>query len=254
MRTIDFYHWGVQCPIISEMLELLDAWKFVYYVRSHDVSQEPALAKEQRMFFPFLTVVDERDRYFSPLRGELLKELLTVERVKEEPFCPKSSQERMDGIITALSEDTMKLTAKGCTMTNCKEACKKKSDFLEQLTKIEQETKIYGFLNLVKGETAGGAEFVPSTCVPYDIPKSDDTAFLTCLYHSSEQADYKSAPLNALEEYLKDNYRKLIAVTDEQGVFPNGPLSWFLANGYTDCGEISTEPGYCKLHLVEKVL
>ena len=101
-------------------------------------------------------------------------------------------------------------------------------------------------------ELLGGAEYLPANCVPYDVPKQEDTAFLTCLYGSDEDYDYKSAPLRTLEEYLAEKYRRILAVSDEKGVFPNGDLSFFLRNGYRDAGVIIQEPGYCTLHLVEK--
>lgn len=70
----------------------------------------------------------------------------------------------------------------------------------------------------------------------------------------SDKYDYKSAPLKALEEYLKDKYSKIIAISDEVGTFPNGDLKWFLDNGFRDEGVISYEPGYCRLHLVSKII
>lgn len=78
----------------------------------------------------------------------------------------------------------------------------------------------------------------------------DKFAFLTCLYLSSRDYDYKALPLKALENHLKKDY----AVSDELGVFPNGNLEWFLEQGYADEGILSVEPGYCTLHLVCKSL
>ncbi len=100
----------------------------------------------------------------------------------------------------------------------------------------------------------GGAEYFPFRLVPYAIPKDDKFAFLTCLYLSSRDFDYKAFPLKALESHLKKDYDRVYAVSDELGVFPNGNLEWFLEQGYADEGILSVEPGYCTLHLVCKSL
>lgn len=82
---------------------------------------------------------------------------------------------------------------------------------------------------------------MPSKQVPYPIPKDEYTAFITCVYVSDSEFDYKTPALKALEEHLKHKYQKLLAISDEQGVFPNGNLDFFLRNGYADEGVISEE-------------
>lgn len=136
-----------------------------------------------------------------------------------------------------------------CTGRNCFESSQKKLAFLKGCC-----VDVLGFINVEGNTLLGGVEYVPSKIVPYDIPKSEDIAFLTCVYLSSDRYDYKSAPLIALEEYLKDKYSKIIAISDEVGTFPNGDLEWFLDNGFRDEGIISYEPGYCRLHLVSKII
>ena len=110
-----------------------------------------------------------------------------------------------------------------------------------------------GFMNLSGNHLLGGVEFVPSNLVPYDIPRSEETAFITCIYLSNEDYDYKSAPLIALEDYLKNKYKKVLVISDEIGVFPNGNLDFFLKNNYKDQA-IVFEDDYCKLHLMSKIL
>ena len=36
--------------------------------------------------------------------------------------------------------------------------------------------------------------------------------------------DYKSAPLMELEKYLAGEYKRILAISDEKGVFPNGDM------------------------------
>lgn len=81
---------------------------------------------------------------------------------------------------------------------------------------------------------------MPSILVPYAIPKDKKAAFITCVYLSSDQYDYKSVPLRQLEKYLCDTYNKILVISDE--------------NGYVDNGVISREENYCTLHLMSKSL
>ncbi len=137
-----------------------------------------------------------------------------------------------------------------CTGRNCETACRKKVKFLSKCC----DDGIFGYINVENGKLLGGAEYVPSAFAPYDIPKDEKTAFLTCAYLSSREHDYKTAPLQALEKHLKRRYERLLAISGEAEVFPNGDLRWFLDQGFRDKGIVSVEAGYRKLHLVSKAL
>ena len=113
----------------------------------------------------------------------------------------------------------------------------------------------YGFIHKDEsGHLIGGAEYLPSIIVPYDILHDVNTAFITCVYMSDSEWDYKTAPLQALEHYLSGQYKKVIAIADENGIFPNGDLKFFLRNGYRDEGIVYEDINYCSLHLVSKQL
>ena len=112
----------------------------------------------------------------------------------------------------------------------------------------------FGLLHRIDGNVVGGVEWLPSLKVPYPIPRDAHTAFLTCVYHSSEQADYKSWPLKQLEAELKKSYQRILVISDELGTFPNGPMQWFINHGYRDLGLLQELEGYARLHLMEKVL
>lgn len=107
-------------------------------------------------------------------------------------------------------------------------------------------------MNLDGDSVVGGVEYIPSLKVPYQIPKGDKIAFLSCVYHSSSEYDYKTYALWALEKRLSEKYDTLVAITDELGTFPNGNLNWFIKNGFKDLGLIHSEANYCNLHLVMK--
>ena len=249
MKKLDYYYWGNQCPINNETLSLLKNYDTQIEVHVHDISENPALAKLMRIFFPFLTVFNEKKRWFGPLNKVTIEKFLRDEPLNEVPYVKTWGTEMCCGELQVLNADSIHLVANGCTLTNCLFSCEKKHDFLSTLTE-----EPYGYLHLLKDEVVGGVEWLPSMNVPYDVPKDEKTAFLTCLYSSNEIFDYKSYPLNQLEETLLNRYDSILAVTDEIGSFPNGDLALFLRLGYEDLGVISEEEGYCRLHLVKKSL
>ena len=245
---IEFYYWDMQCPINNEMLRLLEKYGKYFEITIYNVKDNFEIAKKQRLFFPTLTVVNGVNRYFSPISDKFLDSLLNNQYPEEKTFIIKHGREKYTGEIIPLTEKNIEV-AGTCTGRNCSENCQKKFAFLKDCC-----LDTFGFINVEGNKLLGGVEYVPSKIVPYDIPKSEDIAFLTCAYLSSNRYDYKSAPLKALEEYLKDKYSKIIAISDEVGTFPNGDLKWFLYNGFRDEGVLSYEPGYCRLHLVSKII
>ena len=166
---------------------------------------------------------------------------------KEKPFIPKLGTKIISETIKPIRKDNYIFASKCTSRKNCL-GCGSK---IEMYNSMNEE--IYGFINVLGNELLGGAEFVPSKYVPYDIPKDEDIAFITCVYLSNKEYDYKSAPLKALENYLGINYKKVLVISDEFGVFPNGNLDFFLKNSYVDEG-IIFEDSYCKLHLMSKLL
>lgn len=246
---LDFYHWSYQCPLNHEMIKLLSEYKGQIDVSLHDVSARPNLAKEKRMFFPTLTIVNDQHRYFSPLKTEFMESLCRSKLPLETPYTPVLGTVEYTGDIVPLTPDNYHLAEK-CTGRCNQENCAQKQLFLRQTS-----YGICGFLNLSEtNELLGGVEFLPSAIVPYDIPKDNRTAFITCIYLSDEKHDYKSAPLKKLEDHLRGTYDRILVISDEKGIFPNGDKAFFEKNQYSDNGVISREEGYCSLHLMSKRL
>lgn len=244
---IDFYYWSYQCPINSETLELLDEYKDRFDISTYNIEENFELAKKQRMFFPFLTVVNGKERYKAPINKKLLDKILNGEMHIEKPHVIDFGNKKYKGDIVPLTKDNISSVSKKCTITNCCDSCDKKAIFLSKYC-----DDIFGYLNTEDGKIIGGVEYIPTNYVPYDIPKSKDYAFITCLYHSSTEYDYKHHPFIELEKYLKNKYKKIYAITDEVGTFPNGDLKWFLEHGFVDEGIVANEENYCNLHLVCK--
>lgn len=244
---LDFYYWSYQCPINNEMLNILSLYKEKINISTHDISHHSELAKEKKIFFPTLTVINSSWRYFSPLNINFMEALCQGELPMEKPFVPKLATMEYTGRIVPLTPDNYQL-AEACTARHNQGNCIKKQCFL-----LQSGLDICGFLNLDNSNALlGGVEYLPSILVPFDIPKELRTAFITCIYLSSDRYDYKSAPLRSLEEYLKGNYDKILVISDEKGIFPNGDMAFFKKNGYLDNGIISQEKDYCTLHLMSK--
>ena len=246
-NTVDFYYWSAVCPINIEILKLLKEYDSQLDIRTYDVSENFVLAKKMGMFYPTLTVINGKIRRYSPYGREFLDKLCNGVISEEKPYLPKLGTEVFYGSIMPITRENYG-TAAGCTGRKCSEGCQKKVRFFE-----ENGLSVFGFMNLRDGDLVGGAEFVPSTLVPYNIPHDRQTAFLSCVYLSDEEFDYKTPALQELERYLAERYRKMVVVSDEKGVFPNGDMEFFVWNEYKDMG-IVFEDSYCRLHLMEKEL
>lgn len=243
---LDFYYFSYQCPLNGDMLRLLELYRDRIDICTHDIANDFALAREQRMFFPTLTVLDGTRRYYAPLSNTFLEHAARGEYPAEQPYVPQLSPDVTTCRVAPLTMENLALAC-GCCEHATAENCAEKAAFLKSCGQ-----EIYGFVHLdERGGLLGGAEYLPSLRVPYDIPRDEKTAFLTCIYLSNAAHDYKTAPLRALENHLRGKYERLLAVSDERGVFPNGDLDFFLRNGYRDMGVIFADD-YCTLHLAGK--
>lgn len=248
---IDFYYWGAQCPINYEMVKLLNSLDSnLFEINIYDITDDKALAKKMNIYFPFLTVFKDSIRWRSPISINLINKIQSGETVKEKPYIVEIPSSKYNGKLIELTNKTIGEVKACCTMSGCSDGCKAKGEFLSHIN-----GEFLGYLNFNGNKIVGGAEYVPSMVVPYNIPKDEETAFLTCSYLSCDlKYDNKSYPLEALEKQLKLKFKKIIAISDEKSVFPNGNLKWFENNGYKDEGLVSIEENYASLHLVSKKL
>lgn len=246
---LDFYYFSYQCPLNDNMIQLLDEYKDKIDIHLYDISNNCSLAAKMDIFFPTLIVLDEKRRYYSPLRKNFMEQVYRGIYPEEQPFLPETSELTVTKIIEPLKTENVEVAC-GCCGNKTESNCRRKQEFLERL-----KQDIYGFIHKdMDGNLIGGAEYLPAQYIPYNVPHDRDTAFITCVYMSDTESDFKSAPLKALEEYLKKTYKKVIAISDEIGIFPNGNLNFFIRNGYQDEGIIFDDPKYCRLHLMSKSL
>ena len=244
---IDFYYWRNMCPISVEILDLIHRYKSKVNINTYEISNDLSTCKNKKILFPFLTVINDFNRYYAPIDKKFMEEVISGIIPVEKPYIPKLGTESVTKTIRPITKDNYNIASQCTSRINCV-GCSNK---IKMYNSINED--IYGFMNLSGNHLLGGVEFVPSNLVPYDIPRSEDTAFITCIYLSNEDYDYKSAPLMALENYLKNKYKKVLVISDEIGIFPNGNLDFFLKNNYKDQA-IVFEDDYCKLHLMSKIL
>lgn len=249
----DFYYWGDQCPHNSPSRDTLAGLRDEgHEVHTFDVSRNPALASSVDMFSPTLTIIDGKGRWHGPLFGGFREALSRGEIPRQGPYRVSMSDRVFRGSLAPLTPAVVTDTGSACGVSP--QSCAGKGRWIRRMMQ-EYRLPHLGFLHYRDGKCVGGAEFVPSLEVPYRIPRGEKTAFLTCSFLSDEEADYKSFPLERLEEALPElGYHTLLAVASEDVVFPNGPLEWFVARGYRDNGVVHEQPGYVRMHLVEKGL
>lgn len=244
---LDFYYWGSMCPISDEIIETISHYNDKLDIQFHDITNNPDLAKSKNIFFPFLTIVDNRERYYGPISELFLQALCSGSIPKETPYRITMGTTEKSLIVQPITKDNYSLASQCTGRKDCL-GCNMKTKMYQSIP-----DGIIGFMN-TNGETLlGGVEYFPSLCVPYDIPKGKDIAFITCVYLSDETFDYKSAPLRALEQYLSRRYKKVVVISDEEGTFPNGDSNFFKKNGYHD-EKVIFEDKYCRLHLFAKNL
>ncbi len=231
---IDFYYWGEMCPYNSinigqlKKLEKIDGYKIGYY----DFSRDQGLAKEKSFYSPTFTIINGSIRWTGPLLDR------DIEGLAEGVFPVRNVDDFSDGKII-ISKELKDLNFTNahylkdkCTMNHCGYECEAKGEWISKLQR-KYNLDLLGIIHIDGDRCIGGAEFVPSFEVPYDIPRSEDTAFLTCLYSSDNTFDFKTTPLRKLEgKLVEKGFNNISAVVSPKRNFPNGSMEWFLERGY----------------------
>lgn len=241
--VIDFYYWGMQCPynmINKEVLKSIQLEEKIN-INYYDISKNEELTKKMNLFSPTLTVFDNKVRWSGPITTKLIKDFISGQTPQRKPYKVEIGKEIVRGKIRYLTSETCRDVLGVCSPNNCKSSCLEKGRWVENITN-KYNLKNLGVLHFWDNRCVGGAEFIPSLEVPYNIPKDKDSAFLTCLYLSDTTYDYKSYPLEVLEnELVKIDYKNIQVVASEDVAFPNGPLDWFIEKGYEDMGVLYYE-------------
>ena len=254
---IDFFFWGDQCPhnllIRDRLKELRD--NDTYNLNLVDISQDFKIAEDLNIYSPNLIIFDDAYRWNGPITIEIIRDFKKGIKPDRKPYFVEPSRHRITGELKPLTEDTVGDSYKPCAPSHGRSCCAPKSEWIRSI-KDQNKLDSLGYLHYVDEVCVGGAEFVPSLIVPYPIPRDKHIAFLTCVFISDDQADYKSHPLSQLEKALPAmGYDEVLIIASEEVVFPNGPLSWFIERGYKDQGIVFIEKSdHATMHLLRKSL
>ncbi|SUY45023.1 Uncharacterised protein [Clostridium putrefaciens] len=122
---IDFYYWSYQCPLNSSMIELLREYEAKLDIIYHDISKDFMLAQKMNMFFPTLTVVNDKYRYFSPLTRNFLDLICNDYIPIEKPYRPKLGTIRKGVIIEPIKKSNYLIATKCMRKNGLKNVPKK---------------------------------------------------------------------------------------------------------------------------------
>jgi hypothetical protein len=205
-----------------------------------DAAQQPEMAARYKLFWPFMTVIDERIRLPSPTpTAELVRIAteggITAPPIPETTLGPEAEGDRILPLTASNIADSCSL----CNRADEQEACLAKTDWAAEIARRVPEG-ILGFIAYDEGEAAGAVEFLPSSLVPFPLPeKSNEIAFITCIYSFEEGADYREQVLKHLLNHLRDSsYRELQVVAGRRSPYPNGPEPLFRKHGFEPVAEL----------------
>lgn len=210
------------------------------------------------MFFPFMTVIDERLRVPSPTRAEVLVRMANQTR-ELKPTAPMAYGRRPDVCeVHALTPDNVKATIPLCIAGVEPIADREKARWAREALRKSRGV-LLGFIAFKDGKAKGAVEYLPSHMVPYPLPQKDPSiAFITCIYPTEPDSNYKSPVLEKLLDHLKvEGYRRLQVIAGRRTPFPNGPVAFFQEHGFSELGEldrIGLAEGEEELILMERKL
>jgi len=244
-RNLKFFYFGHQCPHNAALMTRIRqfAAQKGLPLRLMDISQDETICERLRIFSPNMLLVNDKHRLHGPFSLEKVRALVEDEVIEPERYEVKQSEDVAKGELVPLASQSVLSTCRPCMGSDEETLCRAKSEWIAKVIN-SLRLKHLGYLHFLDGACVGGAEFLPSKCVPYPIPdKRNNNAFLTCSFLSDEKKDYKTYPLMRLIDDLRAwGFRTLSVAASRDVVFPNGPLEWFENKGFVDIGVLITEP------------
>ena len=243
-RNLKFFYFSYQCPHNAYLLARIKtvAWREGVALRLHDISIDKEACIEHSIFSPTMLIVNDKYRWQGPFSKEDV-----VAMLNDDDFVPAIREaavgtEVVKGELAPITPESVLCTCEPCLLSDDVGICRGKAEWMANVLE-EMGAESLGYLHMVDGRCVGGAEFLPSTMIPYPIPdKRDGNAYLTCSYVSNELRDFRSYPLKALVADLPEKgYDTLSVVSSDRLAFPNGPSSWFISKGFVDCGKVAVE-------------
>lgn len=247
---LKFFYLGNQCPHNCYLLARIKtlAWRERVRLQLFDIWNDPATCEKYRIFSPTMLLVNDLYRLHGPFTAERVLALLYEDDTEPRAYAVDQSDDVVRGDLVPITPESVLSTGATCAGADDPGLCMGKSEWVRDVLRATG-LKHLGYTHKRNGVCVGGAEFLPSSLVPYPIPdKRQGNAFLTCSYLSDEQEDYKSHPLERLCEDLRAwGFDTISTAASKDVVFPNGPISWFEKKGFSDRGILITE----ELHKAE---
>ena len=253
-------HFGAQCPwqpwVAEQAREA--AQRLNGEADIVDVTRRHDLAAHHRLFFHFMTVIDETIRIPSPVPAEGLVRI-AVEGFLSPPLSPVLRQpEARTGIIRPLTASNLIDTCHLCIPPEERRGCQAKAAWAARITS-HMDGGILGFSACHSGQIVGVVEFLPLALIPYPLPvEAPEAAFITCLYSLENGADYRGQILERLMEHLRGtNYGEVYVIAGKRTPYPNGPAAFFNQYGFqpvNELGRVTLREGEDELVLLRKMI
>jgi len=234
-------HFGAQCPWYRWVIDQANqaAQELGAEVAVKDVMDHPELAEKHRMFSPFMTIIDGNIRIPGPMGTEALIRMVK-ESPERKPTSPEPHGERTGPhLIHGLTPDNVKATIPLCIADVRPIADSEKVLWAEEMLR-RSGCSLLGFIAFQGDKAKGVVEYLPANLVPYPLPRKDPTiAFITCIYPTEPDVDYKSPVLKRLLAHLREEgYKELQVVAGRRTPYPNGPVPFFRRHGFVELGEV----------------
>jgi len=243
-QDLKFFYLANQCPHNCYLLARVKTLAWLERIRLHlfDIWNDPETCEKYRVFSPTMLIVNDTYRLHGPFTAERVKAMLSDEDTDPHSYYVRQSDDVVRGDLAPITAETVLGTGATCAGEDDAGLCMGKSEWVREVLKMTG-LKHLGYVHAHNGACVGGAEFLPSTLVPYPIPdKRSSNAFLTCSYLSDEKRDYRTHPLERLSQDLKAwGFDTLSVAASKDVVFPNGPMEWFESRGFVDNGTLITE-------------
>ncbi len=257
-RSLRFFYFGNQCPHNGYLLARVKtlAWRESVKLHLHDVTGDDAICAEHRVFSPQMLLVNDRYRLHGPFTTERVLALLEDEMTEPCAYDVPVGGDVVRGELVPLTPETALSTCDTCAGAPDRGLCRGKAEWVRDMMAASGMPHL-GYLHTVDGRCVGGAEFLPSRLVPYPVPaKGQRDAFLTCVYLSDAERDYKLHPTERLlGDFPALGFDSVSVAASVEGVFPNGPASWFERLGFRDEGSLVREEMHsADIHLLTKLL
>jgi hypothetical protein len=134
-------------------------------VKVTDISDKPELAAHYRLFFPFMTVIDDAIRLPSPTPADRLI-MIVKEGVSSEPTVSQhSGRELRAGQVVPLTVDNIRDTCPLCIPSNQVAGCQAKQAWAS-IVRARVCDGILGFVAYKGRRAVGVVEFLPAAAVP----------------------------------------------------------------------------------------